>query len=598
MTSSTGKSIRRGRPARERANGVARAATGIEGFDEITGGGLPRGRPTLLAGGPGTGKTLFALASLVHGATRYGERGLFVAFEESPKSIVTNASGLGWNIPALVQPRRLVFHDARLSESVIQGGTFDLHGLLAGIGALVKRTGARRLVLDGVDALLGSLGDAVLERREMFALNRWLARSGLTSILTAKTEGLLDGSGPQYPYLPYLVDAVVLFRVAVEDQMAHRRIRVAKFRGASHSSNEFPLLISSLGVEVATYGPPERTYPAPMETVSSGVDRLDTMLGGGYYRGSSILVSGAPGTAKSTLSAAFALAACRRHERTLYVSLDESADQILRNMASVGMDLAPYVARGLLRLQSIHPRADSADEHLARVRIAMSEHRAQNLVVDPISAFGGTSAQGHSDPGKRMMDFAKARGATTVMTSLLEGPDTSAEASSAGVSTIADTWIHLSYVIRSGERNRALTIVKSRGMGHSNQVRELTLSGGGITLTDVYTAGGEVLMGALRWEKERTEEAERARMDADSIAQREQQELALTEGRARLAVLQREIGGRVAALERFDAARHGATTIDAARRSGIETLRQGDKGVDTGASRAGRRRRRPTGARS
>jgi circadian clock protein KaiC len=196
------------------------------------------------------------------------------------------------------------------------------------------------------------------------------------------------------------------------------------------------------------------------------------------------------------------------------------------------------------------------------------------------------------------MDFAKARGATTVMTSLLEGPDTSVEASSAGVSTIADTWIHLSYVIRSGERNRALTIVKSRGMGHSNQVRELTLSGGGITLTDVYTAGGEVLMGALRWEKERTEEAERARMDADSIAQREQQELALTEGRARLAVMRREIEGRVEALARFDAARHGATTTDAARRSGIETLRQGDKAVDTGARRAGRRRRRPTGARS
>jgi circadian clock protein KaiC len=334
-------------------HGIARTPTGIVGFDEITGRGLPRGRATLVSGGPGTGKTVFALASLVHGASHCNEPGLFVAFEESVKGITANASSFGWGLPGLLRRRRLAFHDARLPQAVFQSGRFDLQGLIAGMSALTRRMGARRLVLDGIDLLIGSLGDAELERHEILGLTEWLAASGLTSVLTAKSEGFFEGKGSSYPVLPYLVDAVVLLRFDVMNGMSQRRLRVAKFRGVAHSSNEFPLMISSSGVEVATYGPSSRQYAAPTQKVSSGVASLDAMLDGGFYRGSSTLLSGAPGTAKSTLAAAFALAACRRGERTLYVSLDESVEQILRNMATVGLALKPYVTSGLLRLESI-----------------------------------------------------------------------------------------------------------------------------------------------------------------------------------------------------------------------------------------------------
>ncbi|HWP99847.1 MAG TPA: circadian clock protein KaiC, partial [Vicinamibacterales bacterium] len=493
-------------PGAERsARGVVRAPTGIAGFDEISGGGLPAGRATLLCGGPGTGKTVCALASLVHGATAYGEPGLFVAFEEEPRRLVANASSFGWGLRDLVRRRRIVFHDARLPRAVVRDGAFDLQGLLAGVGELARRVRARRVVFDGVDLLLGTLGDAELERREIFALHEWLAASGLTAVLTAKIEGFLDGGEAFYPYLPYLVDCVVLFRMAIDQRTAHRSVRVLKYRGVEHSSNEFPLVISSSGVEVASYGRRLRDYGAPREKISSGVPRLDRMLGGGFYRGSSVLVSGAPGTAKTTLAAAFLLAACRRGERALFVSLDEAPAQIVRNMAAVGLDLRPHLASGLLRMDSIRPRADSPDHHLARICRAIVEHRARALVTDPISALGGRDAGGSADAAKRLLDFAKERGVSVLATTLLAGPDAAEEATAADISTMADTWIHLSYVVRAGERNRALTIVKSRGLGHSNQVRELVLSSRGVTLSDVYAAGGEVLMGTLRWEKEEAE---------------------------------------------------------------------------------------------
>ncbi|HXH07398.1 MAG TPA: circadian clock protein KaiC, partial [Vicinamibacterales bacterium] len=548
-------------------------------------GGLPQGRATLLSGGPGTGKTVFALASLVHGAKALGEPGLFVTFEEDSRRIIANASTFGWGLPDLVRRGRIGFHDARLPRAVIRDGAFDLQGLLAGIGLLVDRHRARRLVLDGLDVLLGTLGDAELERRELFGLHEWLAGSGLTAILTAKTEGFLDGAAPFYPYLPYLADCVILFRMAVDERMARRCLRVLKYRGVEHSSNEFPLVISASGVEVASYGPGVRDYRAPRETIGSGIPRLDRMLGGGFYRGSSVLVSGAPGTAKTTLAAAFLLEACRRGERALFVSLDEAPAQIVRNMAAVGLDLQPHLATGRLRMYSIRPRADSPDYHLVRICRAIVEHGARALVLDPISALGGARTTDSTDPAKRLLDFAKERGVSVLATTLLAGPDASEEATAADISTMADTWIHLSYVVRSGERNRALTIVKSRGLGHSNQVRELVLSSRGVTLSDVYAAGGEVLMGTLRWEKEEAERLARLRREARAARRRHRLQLALERQRAQMAALQTEMRASAAELQRLAAERAAERRLERLRTAGLRSLRGADRDVETDEDR-------------
>lgn len=531
---------------------------------------------------------MFALASLVHGA-RAGEPGLFVAFEEDARRVIANAASFDWGLADLVKRNRLYVLDARLPQAVIQGGAFDLQGLLAGVGALVRRMRAERLVLDGIDLLLGALGSPDLERRELFALHEWLSKSGLTTLLTAKTEGVEKTA--HAPYLSYLSDCVVVFRTAVEHGIAQRRLRVAKLRGSAHSANEFPLLVSTSGIEVATYGPATRDYRASTRKVSSGIARLDHMLGGGFFRGSSILVTGAPGTAKSTLGAAFAVAACERGEKTLLVSLDEPGDQIVRNMASVNLRLRPHMESGLLHLLPIHPRGDSAEEHLAQIRSALVAHGARNLIVDPISAFGGALGVSPVDPAKRLLDLARRRGITVVATSLLEGPDAGVESSAAGISTVADTWIHLSYLVHGGERNRALTIVKSRGMGHSNQVRELILSARGIDLADVYTSGGDVLMGTLRWQKEQQERREQEERSAAAAQRRRELELELAENRARIAVLQRELQAREAALRSLAAEHSAEMRAVETRRRQIARLRQAEHDTSPSDARSMRRRK-------
>lgn len=503
---------------------IAKRKTGIAGFDEITGGGLPAGRTTLVLGAPGAGKTVFALECLVNGARIDREPGIFVAFEENTRQIVDNAGTFGWDLPEL-ERENLFFLDARLSSTVIQGGDFDIQGMLAALGAKAKLMGARRIVFDGIDVLLSVLDDPIKERREIYRLQDWLHEQELTAIITAKAFEGDRLSTERYAFMQFMVDTVVAFHHRMVDRVSLRGVRVMKYRGSAFAENEFPMVISATGVQVPVFEPAALDYTVSNERVSSGVPRLDTMLDGGYYRGSGVLISGAPGTAKTTLAGAFLVAGAQAGERGLYVSFDEAASQIIRNLASVGLDLQKPVDDGLLTMYSVRTESRSAEEHFMALRDLIEEVHPQRLVIDPISAMAKTGGQIAAVHGSlRLLDFARSKGITVVCTSLVSGEDQFTETTLTQISTIADTWMALAYVVHGGERNRTLTIVKSRGMAHSNQVRELILSTSGITLADVYMAGGEVLVGTARWEHEAQAREEEHKRTAERFARRTQLE--------------------------------------------------------------------------
>src|SRR3712207_4328255 len=508
---------------------IEKAPTGIPGFDEITRGGLPCARVTLLLGGPGTGKTVFALQTLVNGARAYREPGIFVAFEENSRQIVANAATFGWDIPAL-ERERLFFLDARLSPATVQAGEFDLAGMLAALSAKVRDMGARRVVFDGIDVLLTLLADPAAERREMYRLADWLREHKLTGIITGKADDREQPGSDRYSFMQFMVDAVVLFQHRLTDRVSLRTVRVLKYRGTGFSENEHPLVISGDGIDVATFGETRLDHEASTERISTGVDRLDTMLGGGYYAGSGVLITGVPGTSKTTLAAACVNAACARGERALYVSFDESVAPLVRNLKSVGIDLGRHIQSGLLDFYAVRTESRGAEEHLLDIKTRIRHFAPAVLVIDPISALGktgGTVAASHASI--RLLDFAKSQGITVVCTSLVHSNEPNDESTSVQISTIADTWIHVAYLVKGGERNRTLTVVKSRGMKHSNQVREMILSDAGVTLADVYTAGGEVLVGTARWEREQYQRDEQRRREADAVRRRAELEYAEAE---------------------------------------------------------------------
>lgn len=555
--------------------GLEKAATGIAGFDEITGGGLPRARTSLIIGSPGAGKTIFAVETLVNGARDHGEPGIFIAFEENSRQIIENAATFGWDLPALERDK-LFFLDAKLPATVIQAGEFDLSGILAAISQKADDMCCKRIVLDGLDVLLSLLNDPVAERREVFRLHEWLTESGITGIITAKADSHDQLPTERYAFMQFMVDAVVLLQHRMSDRVSLRGLRVLKYRGSSFAEGEFPMIISPSGIEIATFGSAAMEHEVSMERVSTGVAQLDEMLTGGYYRGSSVLVTGAPGTAKTTLAGSFVQAACARGEKALYVSFDEAADQIVRNLSSVAIDLQRHRDAGLLEIYSVRTEVMSAEAHFISLKRLLREFEPTCMVLDPISALaktGGQIAAVHAS--LRILDFAKARGITVFCTSLVGESDALSETTETQISTIADTWIHLSYVASGGERNRALTIVKSRGMHHSNQVRELVLSGTGVRLADVYSAGGEVLMGTARWEREAEVQADAARLDRAREAARRKLEIAQAEITARMAALQRELEGHRAELESIEAESDSRNRDAGERRDAIAVLRSG-----------------------
>jgi circadian clock protein KaiC len=574
---------------------MTKALTGIQGFDEITDGGLPRGRTTLVMGGPGCGKTVFALQSLVNGAHLNKESSIFVAFEESTKQIVANAATFGWDLPALAK-KKLFFLDARLSPEVVKSGEFDLIGMLNVLQAKANEIHATRIVFDGIDVLLGLLDDPTAERRELYRIRDWLVQTELTAIITQKT-GASDAD-QRYGFLQFMVDCVVVLRHQVQDGSAFRNLRVMKYRGSGFTGDEFPISLTAEGMQLTNRGPAELKYGVTNERVSSGLPRLDHMLNGGYYRGSNVLISGAPGTAKSTLSGLFAAAACKRGERTLYVSFDEGAAQIVRNLQSVDIHLAPHLKSGVLAMYSTRTRGPNVEDQFGALRAKVREHKPRCLIVDPLSALSAKlSHLASADAAQQFLDFLKAEGITVVNTSLMNGISTD-EATATGISTIADTWIHLSYVVQDGERNRALTIVKSRGTGHSNQVRELTLANDGVTLTDVFVAQGKVLMGVARWEWEQEELAGAKRTKVAAELKRLQLQLSQAEAAARLQVVQTEMEARSAEIAVLADATGSASKLLKTDRAVLRKMRHADEDIHvatrTGSAKNGTRK--PNGA--
>ncbi len=557
--------------------------TGIEGFDEITEGGIPEGRTTLVMGGPGSGKTIFALQSLVNAAERWQEPGIFIAFEENSKQLFQNTTSLGWNLAKLTksQSRRsplLFFIDAHLSPDTTKAGTFDLTSILSILQAKAKEIRARRIVFDGIDVLLSLLDDPSAEKREIYRLHHWLVAEKLTGIITAKTESSASVIPPRYGFMQFMVDCLVVLYHRFEEQASLRRLSVIKYRGSGSSANEYPFAIGPSGIEVTSPGRVELEHKIYDERLTTGIDRLDNMLGGGIYRGTSVLVSGAPGTGKTTLSGAFAEASCRRGEKALFISFDEANAEIVRNLSSVNIRLRRYIESGYLAIRSFRTEAKSADEHLLRMEELIRGHKPQSLLVDPVSALMKVGGERSAVPiVQRLIQISKSQGITMISTTLLEDHDPFIEHTPLQISTIADTWIHLSYAILGGERNRALTIIKSRGTRHSNQVRELLLSNRGVTLSDVYTAEGQVLMGTARWQKEAAEETERLRIESELQRKRLEMKSSEAEIRRGIETLRRELEAKRAEFNLLTLQQQVADNTRKDRQRELRTFRNGGR---------------------
>jgi len=560
-----------------------KACTGIEGFDEITNGGLPRGRTTLLEGNAGSGKTVMALQSLVNGARLENEAGIFVAFEESSDRITANAAKFGWDLVAL-QKKKLFFLDAKMNPDMVQSGNFDLAGMLAGLENKAREINAKRIVFDAVDVVLALMRDPGAEQREVYRLHEWLLATGLTGIITSKFGGYQSHAVDQQHlgFMQFMVDCAVTLNHELVRGVSQRSLRVVKYRGSAFAENQSPFLIGEGGLEVAGGRDMAQLKAGGIarlsERISSGVPRLDAMLGGGYYRGAGILITGFPGTAKSTLAGAFAGAACQRGERTLFMSFDSDAEEVVRNLASVNIRLQRFVKNGLLRLISARAITGSAEIHLMQIKQHAKALGARCVVIDPVSALAkaGNEETAYS-VAERLLDWSKAAGITLVCTSLLHEVSSFAEGTPLQISTIADTWIHLNYLVHAGERNRGLSIIKSRGTQHSNQVRELLLSDAGVTLADAYTAGGEVLMGTLRWEKEQGEMLEKAEHKAAAakvLAALDNQELELE---AQLDALRRDLEAKRAEKRELNRVAYDRSAKLIRERTHLRELR----GVDT-----------------
>lgn len=495
------------------AGGIDKAPTGISGLDEITLGGLPRGRPTLVCGTAGCGKTLLAMEFLVRGATEHGEPGVFVSFEEGTEELTQNVRSLGFDLDELVAQGKLVLDYVHVERSEIEEtGEYDLEGLFIRLGYAIDSIGAKRVVLDTLEVLFGGLENQGILRAELRRLFRWLKDRGVTAVITGERgEGVLTRHGLE----EYISDCVILLDHRVTDQTATRRLRVVKYRGSVHGTNEYPFLIDERGIEVLPITSLGLDHAVSSERVSSGIPALDDMLGGkGYYRGSSVLISGKAGTGKSSLAAHFADAACRRGERCVYFAFEESQSQIVRNMRSIGLHLQQWVDQGLLLFEAARPTLYGLERHLVTMYKVIRDFQPSVVVVDPITNFLTTSAP---DDVKamlmRLIDFFKVRQITPVFTSLTHGE--LLDQTEVGVSSLMDTWLLVREVEVSGERNRTLNVIKSRGTAHSNQLREMLLSDRGIELVDAYLGPAGALTGAARL-------AQETREDADSVARRQE----------------------------------------------------------------------------
>ena len=499
-------------PVAETAQALAKARTGITGLDEITFGGLPAGRPTLICGGPGCGKTLLATTFLVNGVVLFDEPGVFMSFEESSDDLIQNVASLGYDLGALVAQKKIAIDFVRVERSEIEeSGEYDLEGLFVRLDYAIKSVNAKRVVLDTLEVLFAGLGDTQILRAEIRRLFAWLKQRNVTAMITAEQGA---GALTRFGIEEYVSDCVLMLDNRVVNQITTRRLRVVKYRGSAHGTNEYPFLIDAKGVSVLPITSAGLAHSASDVVISSGIPGLNQMLGaGGFYRGTSILVSGTAGTGKTSLAAHFVEAVCARGERCLYFAFEESPAQIIRNMRSIGLDLQPHVDAGLLRFEAARPSLFGLEMHLARMYREIEDFAPAAAVLDPISALRAETGDVHSML-LRVIDLLKSRGITAFLTNLLsvEGMDKA----DAGMSSLMDTWLSLVQLESNGERNRGIYVLKSRGMNHSNQIREYQLTSQGVKLVDAYLGSGGVLTGSARVAQEMVDAAAAVRRAQDN----------------------------------------------------------------------------------
>lgn len=485
---------------------LPKSPTGIQGLDEITGGGFPRGRSTLICGGAGAGKTLLAMEFLIRGATTYKEPGVFIAFEETAEELAQNVRSLGFDLDQLVQQKKMVVDFVRVEPGEIdETGDYDLEGLFIRIGAAIDTVKAKRVVLDTIENLFAGLQNQGILRAELRRLFRWLKDKGVTAVITAERG---DGTFTRQGLEEYVSDCVILLDHRVTDQVSTRRLRVVKYRGTAHGTNEYPFLIDEDGFSVLPVTSLGLQHRVSNERISSGVPRLDNMLGGqGFYRGSTILISGTAGTGKTSLAAHLVDAACRRGERSLYFSFEESPAQLIRNMRSIGLNLETWTRKHLLQFHSSRASFYGLEMHLAIIHKVVQEFQPRVVVLDPVGSLiqAGNKRDAHTML-IRLMDFLKMNGITAFLTNLTSGGE-ALEKTDVEISSLVDTWLFVRDLELNGERNRALYVLKSRGMTHSNQLREFLLTSKGVDLLDVYVGSEGVLTGSSRLSQEAREKA-------------------------------------------------------------------------------------------
>ncbi|MEG4082951.1 circadian clock protein KaiC [Microcoleus sp. POL10_C6] len=529
---------------------LSKCPTGIQGLDEITDGGLPQGRPTLICGSAGCGKTLFGVEFLVRGATRYGEPGVLVTFEETASEITQNVASLGWNLNQLIAEGKILIDHVYIEPSEIEEtGEYDLEALFLRLGYAIKKIGAKRVLLDTIEVLFAGLANANIVRAEIRRLFHWLKDQGVTAVITGERgDRTLTRQGLE----EYVSDCVIKLEQKTFQEIATRTLQIVKYRGSRHSNNEYPFLIEQTGISVLPITSLKLDHAVSNERISTGISQLDEMFGGqGYYRGSSILVTGRAGTGKTTLAAHFAQATCLRGERCLYLATEESPQQILRNLKSIGLDLAPYVEQGLLQFDAVRPTNYNLEMRLFKIHRWVKEFQPSTIIVDPMSnlIFSGSFMQTKSF-FMRLIDYLKSQQITVFLADLTPGDtDSDHEQTEMGVSSLMDTWLELQTLKVNGERNRILYVLKSRGMMHSNQVREFIVTSEGVKLVEVYLGDGKVLTGTERINQELKEQsaAKKRRQNFEQKKREYEQEKKLVQ--AQINDLQMQLLNREAELD-------------------------------------------------
>lgn len=554
---------------------LPKTPTGIQGLDEITGGGLPTGRPTLVCGGAGCGKTMFALEFLVRGATQYGEPGVCMMFEENAAELTANVRSLGFDLDKLAAQKKIVLDHVHIERTEFEEtGEYNLDGLFIRLGHAIDSIGAKRVVLDTLEALFSGLPNHAVLRAELRRLFRWLKDRGVTAVVTGERG---EGTLTRYGLEEYVADCVIILDHRVTEQISTRRLRVLKYRGTTHGMNEYPFLIHEHGISVMPITSLRLNHKTSSQCISTGIPRLDEMLGGkGVFRGSSVLVSGTPGTGKSSVAAKFVEAACQRGERALLFAYEESAAQIVRNMRSIGIDLEKYITKGLLQIHSSRPTLQGLEQHLVMIHDMVSSFRPTLVAVDPISNLSLEDAKSEVAPTLiRLIDFLKSQQITAVFTSLTSG-GSPPETSQVGVSSLMDVWFLLRNNEMNGERTRTLFVLKARGMAHSNQVREFVLGDDGLSLVDVCLSESGVLTGSARAAQEAHEAATVTLREQDH--QRKLRQLASKRraAEAQIALLQAELEAEEAEVN-FSIAQELLRAKIAQQSSAAQASRRGDK---------------------